>query len=488
MSQTTAPPQTGMRRIPFPLESYQHPSLPLSAKRLLNVMAEKAPDDARTPALLVSTPTLQYFLNVGTGPILAMNDDFPGRIYVVSGTHFHRVTFPLGGGYNDEDLGDIGSADTSLGAWNSFVTIAAGTTGVVVCVPPHSYTGTHDIGAPLNQITDPDYPGASSVAYCDGYFAFSYFGNTAEWFVSKLLDPTAFDALDFTFSDARPNLIRRIIGHRGQLWTIGEGGFEVWYDAGTADFPFRRVSGGIIDIGTEAPMSVCRADKSVWWLGIDGQVYRSNGYNPERVSTHAIEAIIGGTQGTPGLGLYALTHAYRGHWFYCLTTGDSPARTLCYDIQSGAWHERSTSTDGNGPWAAAYAAVDNNSIHLFGDRATNVIYILQMDATDAGLTIIRQATLPPLWAGTNRAFCSRVEIEMECGGSQSPGAVLLEWSDDGARTWGPQRTMSSGVPGDTRHRVYTTRLGSFRQRTFRITTHGLTRLYAMDADIQGGAH
>jgi hypothetical protein len=48
--------------------------------------------------------------------------------------------------------------------------------------------------------------------------------------------------------------------------------------------------------------------------------------------------------------------------------------------------------------------------------------------------------------------------------------------------------MSAGVSGDYRHRVFTTRLGSFRQRVFRLTTHGLTRFYAVDADITPGAH
>jgi hypothetical protein len=132
--------------------------------------------------------------------------------------------------------------------------------------------------------------------------------------------------------------------------------------------------------------------------------------------------------------------------------------------------------------------VDNNSIHLLGDRTTGALYYLVMAPTDAGITIIRQATLPPLWADTKRAFCARIEIEMESGGAQSPGPVLLQWSDDGARTFNAGRTMSAGAPGDYRHRVYTTRLGSFRQRTFRIVTHGLTRLYAMDADITPGAH
>ena len=146
-------PKTGMQRIPFPLESYEHPSLPLTAKRLINLMAEKLPADARVAAALVSTPALQAWTPaaggsgpIGTGPILAMNDDMPGRIYIVSGTHFHRLSFPLAGGVTVEDLGDIGIADSGTGAWNSFVTIAAGPTATVVCVAPRAYTCGPDVG------------------------------------------------------------------------------------------------------------------------------------------------------------------------------------------------------------------------------------------------------------------------------------------------------------------------------------------------------
>ena len=493
-------PAGGMKRLPFPLESYQHPSLPLVAKRLINLMAEKAPDDARVAAALVSTPTLLPWDAaeggsgpVGTGPILAMNDDMPGRIYVVSGTHAYRLSFPLAGGVTVEDLGDVGSADSGTGPSNSFVTIAAGPTACVICVAPRAYTCGHDPGQPLNQIGGDVFAGATSVCYLDGYFAFSAVGNTAQWFISKLLDPADFDALDFAFSDALPNVIRRVIAHRSQVWTIGEAGFEVWYDAGssgleitsgTSFFPFRRAAGGVVPIGTVSPMSVCRADKSVWWIGVDGIAYRSNGYNPARVSTHAIEAILG----TNVVGLHALTHPYRGHWFYCVTTEDG-SRTLVYDVATGNWHERATSTDGSGPWKASVAAVDDNSIKLFGDRTTGELYTLGMQATDAGVTIIRQATLPPLWGGTNRAFCARLEVEMEVGAPNSPASVVLEWSDDGSRTWGASRTMPLSVIGsnsDLRQRVYTTRLGSFRQRTFRLTTHALTRFYAVDADIAAG--
>jgi hypothetical protein len=228
-------------------------------------------------------------------------------------------------------------------------------------------------------------------------------------------------------------------------------------------------------------MSVCRADGSVWWVGLDGIVYRSKGYNPLRVSTHAIEAIIGGNT----IGLWGLTHTFRGHVFYCLTTADG--RTLVYDIATGNWHERSTSTDGGGPWATTVGATDNNSVHIFGDRVTGWLYTLAVGADDANIIVIRRAMLPPLWAATRRAFCARVEVEMEVGGANTPGTVELEWSDDGARTWKASRTMSAGTPDQLRQRVYTTRLGSFRQRTFLLTTHGVTTFYAMDADITAGA-
>ena len=97
-----------------------------------------------------------------------------------------------------------------------------------------------------------------------------------------------------------------------------------------------------------------------------------------------------------------------------------------------------------------------------------------------------------LWAGTNRAFCARVESQRWSLAARDPQVRLV--SDAGrVRRWRQDlfntgRTMSAGVPGDYRHRVYTTRLGSFRQRVFRVTCHGLTRLYAADADIVEGAH
>ena len=90
--------------------------------------------------------------------------------------------------------------------------------------------------------------------------------------------------------------------------------------------------------------------------------------------------------------------------------------------------------------------------------------------------------MPPLWAATRRGFCARLEIELESGGGLP---VDLAWSDDGGHNFaGGPRHLTTGTTG--RSRVFTTRLGSFRQRSFKVTGSGNLVLYAVDADIAPG--
>ena len=67
--------------------------------------------------------------------------------------------------------------------------------------------------------------------------------------------------------------------------------------------------------------------------------------------------------------------------------------------------------------------------------------------------------------------------------------VTLTWSDDGGVTFpGGPRVMSGAMAQGARYRLVTTRLGSFRQRVFRIETRGRTTLYAVAADNSAGQH
>jgi hypothetical protein len=478
MSASTTAPPAGMQRIPIPLESYEHPSLPLSAKKLVNLMAEQEPQDARTAAALISTPGLQSFLTVGTGPIRAMDFSLPGRLYVASGDHFYRCTFAPTPNAGVEDMGFIGPPQNAV----NMVTIAVGSTAAVVCSPPNVfYCGHNPSGTPgtdpLTQIND-TFTGASSVAVMDNYWAFSDYADPARWFLSGLFDPGSLDPLAFAYSDAMPNVLQRILGFRGQFWLMGLAGHEVWYDSGNADFPFRRQPGAVISRGAYTPRSEVIIDSSVWWLGVDGIIYRSSGnsgYQPLRVSTHAVEAVIDDCD-------VAFGYVWGGHTFYCITAGN---RTFEYDCATKVWHERSSSADGTARWKIN-ASCPFGSSYLLGDSLSGQLFLpIRNEQSDGdGYGVMRQVVLPPLWGGTRRAFCSRLEVELDAGS----GPLLLEWSDDGGITWTAGRTLNSaGDLGAITRRVFTTRLGSFRQRVFRVTARSCVSLYAMDADIVGGA-
>jgi hypothetical protein len=291
-----------------------------------------------------------------------------------------------------------------------------------------------------------------------------------------------FAALDFAFADGLPNVIRRVMSHRGEIWLLGESGSEVWYDSGIAgtgaalDFPLRRRPGGIIVYPIATPKSVVEADGSLFWVGSNGMVLRSNGYDAVRVSTHAIEEFIQTRNPTTVDSAVMLTIG--GHIVYALTIA---GQTLAYDCATKLWHNRSSSADGSGRWLARSHGARQGT--LVGDYNSGNVYIGDSQSgLDNGVAVMRQLTTGPLWASTNRAFMNRIEVEMEVGAA-APGTILIEWSNDGGFTFPLSRTVNTGVFSQRKVRAVTTRLGSFRQRVLRITAVGHTTIYAIDADV-----
>lgn len=470
-------PKTGMRRIPFPTESYQHQSLPLSAKRLLNCYVEQQPADARVQAALMSTSGADYSQTIGTGPVVAFDTTLIGGWYAVSGGEAFRNT-ELG----TVDIGPVGTpSDPLQDPLRLMTTIACSPFEVVICVPPNAFTCRHDAST-LHQLTDAGngFPGANSVCFIDGYFVFTQTGRGTTFFWSPLLSAIGpYDALSFANVEGMDNILLRAVTHNSELWLLGRAGIEVWHDVGNKDLPFKRLAGGVIPIGVSPRSVVADLDSSLWWIGADGVIYRTANYQPQRVSTHAIEAII--QNGSRPDAAIALSYIIKGHFVYTVTFQDID-RTLSYDSATKSWHERSSQADGSGSWLALAGGRVNDTV-IVGDKVGRLYTLNMSGSTDNGVAVLRSATLPGLWGGTHRAFCSRVEIEMEVGGPNPAGDLLLEWSDDGGWTWTGGRTIPTAGALDRRTRVYTTRLGSFRQRVFRISTHAHATWYAVDADV-----
>jgi hypothetical protein len=190
------------------------------------------------------------------------------------------------------------------------------------------------------QIADPDFPGAVTVAYLDGYFVFNQPNSQIIW-VSQLLDGTSVDPLDFASAEGSPDGVVGLIADHRELWVFGTDSVEVWYNSGAADFPLTRIQGAFNEIGCVSAYTIAKMDNGLFWLGTDargqGIVYRANGYTGVRISTHAIEYAI--AQYGNISDAIAYTYQQEGHAFYVLTFPSGNA-TWVYDVATQAWHER----------------------------------------------------------------------------------------------------------------------------------------------------
>lgn len=441
-------------RPPFAVNSYAARSPTVSAQRVINAYPEIQPEDAKAKLVLYGTPGASLFATAGTGPVKAAVRA-ADALYCVSGAEVYKVT--------------SAGAATLLGTVDDVdnVTIDRNRNQVIIVTPPSMWvvdTATDT----LAEVTDPDFEGAASVAVLDGY-AILPKPSSDQWGITAINDATDLDALDIATAESSPDrLVRGFVDHR-ELWLFGEETVEVWYNAGGADFPFQRVSGAHLETGCSAFGSIAKTDNSVFWLGDDRKVYRAQGYQGLRISTHAIEEAIRKI----GVVSDAIAYTYDqgGHSFYVLTfpTG---ARSFVYDAATQLWHERESFGLDRYRWDCAIEVFDRV---LVGDSQSGGIYELDPDThTEAGEPIRPRIVGPPVHADGSLAFESRLEVEFEPGtglttGQGSDPQVVLRWSDDDGATWSPEYWRTIGAKGRRATRVVWNRLGSFRRRIYEVT-------------------
>jgi len=128
--------------------------------RMINLFPEVVPEGGMEPAFLQRCPGLQLQQVVGTGPIRGLwahqtrGDDF----YVVSGFEVYKLSSLTG---TPVKLGDV----TGTGP----VSIADNGTQIFFACNPDAFIYDESTNT-FGQITDPDFPGAVTVGYLDGYF------------------------------------------------------------------------------------------------------------------------------------------------------------------------------------------------------------------------------------------------------------------------------------------------------------------------------
>lgn len=371
---------------------------------------------------------------------------------------------------------------TIVGA--SRVSLATSSRFLVIVVPGSiSYVFDNNDDS-LTEITDPDFQVSDTVSFKDGFFIFTA-SDGEQFFVSNLNQPLVYSALDFGSADVRPDKIVASHVNHNELYVLGEETIELFQNIGGSGFPFRRVPGANIQKGLFARDAVIDFDNSFTFLGGDvnelAAVWRVGGGGVQKISTSAIDNAIQEYTADEISAAFMMTYAYGGNFFLAITFTSTviPSKTFVYDATTSAatgqqtWHERQSGIDDN-KWRVTSIVSAYGNI-LVGDEEDGRIGVLDKDThTEYGAVIKRQKVSMPFEIDLFPLFVSQMKLTMETGVGTINGLdpqIMLEISDDGARTWSNGWLRSYGKIGDYEAVPAWRRQGRVpRDRVVRFTT------------------
>jgi hypothetical protein len=473
--------------------SYVARSINAADNRMVNLFPEIVPEGGKEAGFLNRAPGLNFQQTVGTGPIRGLwaHQTNGSDFYVVSGTEVYKLT---GLTATPVKIGDVlGTGPVSI-ADNGAVIFFA-------CDGP-SYT-YYEPTNEFNQITDPNFPGAVTVAYLDTQFIFNEPDSQRIWSVDTInpangdyIYPLVFDPLFFSSADGSPDGVVAINSDHRQLWVFGTDSTEVWYNAGLANFPLAPIQGAFNEIGCVAAFSVAKLDNTLFWLGTDargqGIVYKANGYAALRVSTHAIEYAIA-QYGNISDAL-AYTYQQEGHAFYVLTFPEANA-TWVYDVSTQAWHERAGFENGEFMRHRSNCQCNFGGNIIVGDFENGNIYTFNLDVYADNGSIQKWLrswrALPTGQNNLKRTAQHSLQLDCETGvglnnGQGSDPEAMLRWSDDGGHTWSNEHWRKMGAIGQYGYRTIWRRLGmtqKIRDRVYEVSGTDPVKIAIMGAEL-----
>lgn len=457
-----------MPRVALLTASYVARSKKASNQRCVNLYPELNPQDAPSPTTFYGTPGYTVWDTIpGTGAVRLLYVSSKGIFFSVRGSQVFRLQ-----NGNWVACGSLGTTDGRVvGADNGLQAVFVDGTTVAPTVNLSDFT--------LGGMSGDGWFGADFAYFLNGRILFNKPG-TQQFYWTGLYVLTL-DPLDFSSAEGSPdNIVAMLVDH-AELWFWGPSSLEIFYDSGDADAPFQRVQGAFNEVGCVAPHSVNRLDNTIYWLGRDRNggniVFRASNYQPQRVSTHAIEQEFDTYSRTDDA--FSWTYQQEGHTFFVLVF-PTASKTWVYDVATQLWHERAyRKEDGSLIRHRGNCHAYFDSKHLVGDFETGDVYEMRLDVhQDNGADIERFKDMPHNSQGV-RTFYSRFRLDCEVGVGDELGSepnVWIQWSDDGGISWSSSIICSLGKIGETKKQVNVTRCGSGQDRIFRIGTSANARI------------
>ena len=348
--------------------------------------------------------------------------------------------------------------------------------------------------------SDGPFQGGDVADIVDNYFVYNR-PSSQQWGSSNLLSPVS-PALSYGTKDGAPDqLVSLIVDHR-EVYLLGETSSEVWVDVGAVPFPFQRIPGTSTQHGIAAKFSMSRVGNSFAYVSRNlrgqGQIMMMNGYQPQRISTHAVENTL---VDQPITNAIAWTYQLEGHEVYVVTFPSIGVNglTWAYDTATGMWHKWMwTNNLGQYERHRGNCASTFQGYVMVGDYSNgNIYYLDPANYTDNGQGIRRLRRCPHLVTDLQRQFFEELQIQFQPGvglaGITTPlnqeivGAdpqAMLRWSNDGGSTWSNEHWVSIGQQGKYKNRAIWRRLGWSRDKVFEVVVTDPVKAVIVSANLK----
>jgi len=462
-----------MEGVPLLSGAYQAKSVIASAQRSVNLYLESNPQNIGAPF-----PTTHYqrpgkilrwsppAAGAGRGLYRASNGDLfavvNDTVYFINSVYVHNTIGNIAGGSNPVSMADNGATGGA-----QIALVDGTTTGYSINMNTYVF-------GPIVDLTGL-FTGADFAAYLETFFIFNTVPNTQNFIISEPNSLT-FNVQDIAAKVAYADNLIALGVRSKELWLMGDANStEPWVLSGAADFPFESMPSTFLPYGCGAKYSLVFADTALYWVSINLQgkaiFLKSEGYNPRRISTHAIEKLVQGfTTITDAVGQ---SFQIEGHTFV-VWHFPTANMTLVYDEATQQWAQWGyTDNDGvlNRDRACFYANAYGKNFAQ--DWETGAIYEIGGAFTDDnGQPIVKIRGFPVLQKSLDRVTHNTLRAYMETGTEPDPNAtppmVLLRISDDNGRSFYDPIELPLGAQGEYDTIVQATRLGQARSRVYEL--------------------
>jgi len=365
--------------------------------------------------------------------------------------------------------------------------------------------------------SDGAFQGADVVDTIDNYFIYNNPG-TQQFAASAPLSPIT-PGLSFSSKDGSPDRLVSIIADHRELYLLGEASSEVWVDVGSFPFPFQRIPGTNTQHGIAAKFSVARVGNSFAYVSRNsrgqGQIMMMKGYQPDRISTHAVENTLVNQYIDDAI---AWNYQLEGHEVYVVTF-PTINLTWAYDVATGLWHKWLYVDNFNQYQRhRGNCSTQFQGLIMVGDWQNGKVYELDPNNyTDDGQEIRRLRRCPHLVSDLQRQYFDELQIQFQpgiglngiaslpktsavagiaiaglavAGGTYfAPLGVnpqaMLRWSSDGGNTWSNEHWTSIGAEGKYNNRARWRRLGWSRDRIYEVVVTDPVKAVIVSANLKG---